>query len=124
MQRQNPKISTLSEEKLKSAAWDFLYLLDRGYPRAASLQLVGNRYNLVGLHRDLLHRGVFALKEAEQRRNRLVGPEQLVEPGEAKICQIPANCQAGGFDLGVDNKQQILILDTIRNVIRTFAKKR
>ena len=52
----------------------------------------------------------------------VAGPEQLVEPCEAKICQIPANCQAGGFDLAVDNKQQILILDTIRNVIKTFVK--
>ncbi len=54
----------------------------------------------------------------------VAGPEQLIESDEAKICQIPANCQAGGFDLAVDNKQQILILDTIRNVIRTFAKTR
>ena len=52
----------------------------------------------------------------------VAGPEQLVKPCEAKICQIPANCQAGGFDLAVDNKQQILILDTIKNVIRTFVK--
>jgi len=54
----------------------------------------------------------------------VAGPEELVKPREAKICQIPANCQAGGFDLAVDNKQQILILDTLRNVIKTFAKTR
>ena len=54
----------------------------------------------------------------------VAGPEQLVSLREAKICQIPANCQVGGFDLAVDDKQQILILDTIRNVIRTFAKTR
>ncbi len=71
-------MSELNRNILKLAAVDFLYLLDQGYPRAASLQLVGNRYNLDGLHRNLLHRGVFARKEAEQRRKRLVGPEQLV----------------------------------------------
>ena len=54
----------------------------------------------------------------------VAGPEQLVATGEAQICQNPANCQVGGFDLAVDNKQQILILDTIKNVIRTFAKKK
>lgn len=54
----------------------------------------------------------------------VAGPEQLIEPGKAKICQIPANCQAGGFDLAVDNKQKILVLDTIRNVIRIFEKTR
>ncbi|UCG14085.1 MAG: DUF434 domain-containing protein [Deltaproteobacteria bacterium] len=71
-------MSELSRETLKLAATDFLYLLDRGYPRAASLQLVGNRYNLDRLHRDCLHRGVFAQREAEERRTRLVRPEQLV----------------------------------------------
>ncbi|GAJ05094.1 unnamed protein product, partial [marine sediment metagenome] len=54
----------------------------------------------------------------------VAGPEQLIEPCEAKICQIPANCQSGGFDLAVDNQQRILVLDTIRNVIRIFTKTR
>ena len=71
-------MAELNKEMLKRAAVDFLYLLDRGYPRAASLQLVGNRYNLNGLHRNLLHRGVFAPKEAEERRNRIVRPEDIV----------------------------------------------
>ena len=71
-------MAKLNKELLKRAAVDFLYLLDRGYPRAASLQIVGNRYNLNGLHRDLLHRAVFARKEAEQRRNRIVQPEDIV----------------------------------------------
>ena len=52
----------------------------------------------------------------------MAGPEQLIKPRDAKICEIPAYCQAGGFDLAVDNKQQVLILDTIKNVIKTFAK--
>ena len=54
----------------------------------------------------------------------VAGPEQLLEAGEAKICQIPANCQSGGFDLAVDDQQRILVLDTIRNVIKIFVKKR
>jgi hypothetical protein len=69
----------LEHEKLQSAAADFLYLLDRTYPRSASLQLVGNRYNLDRLHREVLHRGVFAREEAKQRRKRLLGPEELVD---------------------------------------------
>jgi hypothetical protein len=70
-------MSELNQETLRTAAVDFLYLLDRGYPRAASLQLVGNRYNLDRLHRDLLHRGIFARREADRRKCCLVGPEQL-----------------------------------------------
>ena len=54
----------------------------------------------------------------------VAGPEQLIEPCEAKICQIPANCQTGGFDLAVDNRQRVLVLDTIKNVIRTFSKNK
>ena len=67
------------QERLQAAAADFLYLLNRGYARSPSLQLVGNRYNLDRLHRDVLHRGVFAQEEAKQRRQRLVGPENLVD---------------------------------------------
>ena len=52
----------------------------------------------------------------------VAGPEQLIKPRSAKICDIPEYCQAGGFDLAVGNKQQILVLDTITNVIKTFTK--
>jgi len=56
---------------LQQAARDLRYLLNRGYPREASLTLVGNRYNLDGLARQLLHRGVFAAATAEARRVKL-----------------------------------------------------
>ena len=72
-------MTELNQKALKLAAADFLYLLNRGYPRSSSLQLVGNRYNLDRLHREVLHRGVFAREEAEQRRKRLVTPEELVD---------------------------------------------
>ena len=52
----------------------------------------------------------------------VAGPEQLLKAGESKICEIPANCQKGGFDLAVDEQQRIIVLDTIRNVIRIFSK--
>jgi hypothetical protein len=52
---------------LRQAAADFRYLLNRGYPRAASLALVGNRYDLPRSARQLLHRGVFADAVAQAR---------------------------------------------------------
>jgi hypothetical protein len=70
-------MTKLDQKNLRLAAADFLYLLDREYPRSASLQLVGNRYNLDRLHREVLHRGVFSRQAATQRRKRLVAPEQL-----------------------------------------------
>ena len=54
----------------------------------------------------------------------VASPEQLIKSSDTKICQIPANCQVGGFDLAVDNQQRILVLDTLRNVIRIFTKTR
>lgn len=54
----------------------------------------------------------------------VAGPQQLIKSCDAKICQTPADCQKGGFDLAIDNKQQILVLDTIKNTIRTFTKNK
>ena len=59
------------------AAEDLRYLLNRGYPRDASLQLVGNRYNLDSDHRHLLRRGVFPASVAGQRRNKKVSLEEI-----------------------------------------------
>jgi hypothetical protein len=52
----------------------------------------------------------------------VAGPEQLVEGGIARICHFPADCQAGGFDVAVDAAGRILVLDTIKNVVRIFTK--
>ena len=72
-------MSELNQETLRIAAADFLYLLDRSYPRKAGLQMVGNRYDLDALHREVLHRGIFARKEARERRCRLVEVERLID---------------------------------------------
>jgi hypothetical protein len=72
-------MTKLHQKALEQAAEDFLYLLDRSYPRKAGLQLVGNRYDLDALHREVLHRGVFARKEARERRHRLVELVRLVD---------------------------------------------
>ncbi len=50
------------------AASDFFLFLNRSYPRAAALEMVGNRYNLRAIERQLLSRGVFSRKEALARR--------------------------------------------------------
>jgi hypothetical protein len=59
------------DSALRQAAQDFRYLLDRGYPREASLNLVGNRYGLDRKARQILHRGVFAPAVARERRAKL-----------------------------------------------------
>lgn len=57
---------------LNEAAEDFRYLLNRGYPRKASLELVGNRYGLTSEQRHLLHRGIFSEKEAKARKKKKI----------------------------------------------------
>lgn len=54
----------------------------------------------------------------------VAGPGQLIEGGEAKICDVPALCQVGGFDVAVDNRQRIIVLDTVKNKIKIFTKKK
>ena len=73
----SPVHRTFDMTVLKSAAADFRYLLNRGYPRTRSLELVGNRYNLDALHRQILHRGVFAAGKSQLRRAHWVNPSAV-----------------------------------------------
>jgi hypothetical protein len=52
----------------------------------------------------------------------VAGPEQLVSGQATRICETVAECQKGGFDVAVDSRGKVYILDTINNVIRTFVK--
>jgi len=64
-------------EGLLSAAEDLRWLLDRGYPQEASLNLVGNRYNLSRPWREILRRGVLPSEVARGRKAKAVPPEAL-----------------------------------------------
>ena len=57
---------------IQKAARDFRFLLNEGYPRKASLELVGNRYGLTSDERHLLHRGVFSNSDSGSRRKKKV----------------------------------------------------
>ena len=65
-------VRTANSKDLQRAAEDFRYLLNRGYPRKATLEIVGNRYGLTYDERHLLHRGVFSDKDSESRRSKIV----------------------------------------------------
>lgn len=62
---------TFNVKDLQKAAEDFRYLLNRGYPRKAALELAGNRYALTFDERHLLHRGVFSDGDSESRRKKI-----------------------------------------------------
>ena len=52
----------------------------------------------------------------------VAGPRQLVRDGELRVCDLPEECQAGGFDIAVDPGGRVLVLDTIKNIVRVFTK--
>ena len=52
----------------------------------------------------------------------VAGSQQLTH-GTPSICETPAQCQRGGFDVAVDAAGRVYVLDTIKNVVRTFAQK-
>jgi hypothetical protein len=62
---------------LHKAAEDFRYLLNRGYPRKAALELVGNRYQLNADERHLLHRGVFSDMDSQSRQNKKISIQEV-----------------------------------------------
>ncbi len=95
---------TESWPHLSDAATDFRYLLGRGYPRAAALALVGNRYGLRHTARQLLHRGVFAPEVAAARRAKL---RRLAE--------------VAGLPLGIDGHNVLITLECARRGLPLVA---
>jgi hypothetical protein len=71
------KIGMLKSNDLQKAAEDLRYLLDRGYPRKAALELVGNRYGLNYDQRHLLHRAIFSDADSESRRKKKIPIERI-----------------------------------------------
>ncbi len=68
---------------LWEAAEDLRFLLNRGYPKDASLQLVGNQYNLDYDYRHLLRRGIFPASIVEERLRKMVSAGELRGKGLA-----------------------------------------
>jgi len=52
----------------------------------------------------------------------VAGPEQFGVT--AHVCTTPEQCQSGGYDVAVDAQDRIFILDTIKNVVKIFSRKK
>ena len=64
-------------ERLKNAVQDYKYLLNRGYSRSSSLDLVSARYMLSREERMLLYRCLHPDVEADAVRSKIVSPAQV-----------------------------------------------
>lgn len=58
--------------RLKKGAIDYLYLIDRNYSKKSVLKLVGDRYSLNGIERNILYRGVFKKNVVVEREKKLI----------------------------------------------------
>lgn len=61
-------------DAVRSAAADYRWLLDRGYPDKPAIKLVGDRYRLSREERGMLFRGVFSGADSARRAERLIDP--------------------------------------------------
>lgn len=97
----------IKSNDLQEAAKNFRYLLNRGYPRKISLELVGNRYGLTFDERHLLHRGVFADVDVQRRLSKkillkAIKNQDLAIDGHNVIITIEAGLSAQPLVLGDD----------------------
>lgn len=79
-----------------SAAGDYFFLLNKGYPEKPVNELVGNRYRLPSELRKVLYRGVLKREEAEKNYARLTSaPLRDVCRGDTE----PASLHIDGYNL-------------------------
>jgi len=105
--RKSRSDDVLKIQQFHEAAIDFRYLLNRAYPRKASLELVGNHYQLTFDERHLLHRGVFSEGDARKRLRKKVSlqkvsGEELAIDGYNVIITIEAALSGRPLILGDD----------------------
>jgi hypothetical protein len=62
---------------LKEAATDLRHLLNRGYNRKSTIELVGNRWNLNRDERHILYRAIFSYDEIKARKWNEVNLERI-----------------------------------------------
>ncbi len=62
------------------AASDYLFLLEKQYPKKSILKLVGDKYQLTGEERSVLFRGIHQPELCELRKNKLVTTLESSKP--------------------------------------------
>lgn len=69
---------------LREAAADYRWLLDRGYPDQPAIKLVGDHYQLTGIERAMLFRGIFSEIDSERRSKLLDATRRLIDADDGR----------------------------------------
>lgn len=109
------------KDRLKPAARDFRYLLNRGYSRKSALLFIGNHFQLSQEERDLLYRGVFTKKQSMARCAKMVNVraikgEKLIIDGHNVLITLESAIKCGQLLLADDN--------FVRDISRIFRRFR
>ena len=64
-------MKTILTNQFKEAVKDYAYLLERGFSQKSVLKIVGDRYQLDRIQRNLLFRGITKRQEAKERKSRI-----------------------------------------------------
>ncbi|MBN1806714.1 MAG: NHL repeat-containing protein [Sedimentisphaerales bacterium] len=51
----------------------------------------------------------------------VAGPEQF--GATVHVCTTPEQCQSGGYDVAVDARDRVFVLDTLKNMVKIFSRK-
>ncbi|MCX6584332.1 MAG: DUF434 domain-containing protein [Candidatus Aminicenantes bacterium] len=60
-------------ESFQDASKDYFFLLNKEYPETTTLKLVGDRYRLTGLQRNILFRGITSREKTASRKAKISG---------------------------------------------------
>ncbi|RLE61125.1 MAG: hypothetical protein DRJ35_01285 [Thermoprotei archaeon] len=77
LEEQEERVKIPFRRDLLEAARDFYFLLNRGYKRKSSLDLVSSRYLLSREERLILYRSIFSREISENRLKKLVNVEDI-----------------------------------------------
>jgi hypothetical protein len=72
------KIMRLASPTLARAAFEYRWLIDRGYAMSAALKLVGDRHQMTRDERMILFRGVSTSRDSKTRSAIVIAPDSLV----------------------------------------------
>jgi hypothetical protein len=117
-----PNFNIETNKKLIDAYCDFIFLLDRNYPKKSALTFVANRYNLENKFRNILNRAAISFEEVQTIKSHLIGNSTLLQ---GKDLYIDTYNQIITFFSFVNNDPLIICRDgVLRDIFSSIHKRK